>query len=182
MGPQETKINLYHFARALSVPALEYVGSSVYHERHVLQYVFGAVVVWYAQNLNHGAHTRLKSIIARLERNITRPWTYHGLYDSENKTKMDQAWDDISIDAGNVALGDSFVEAMGLPKAQRFPWDGSKGIYYLNGYQNLHCLVGSEHLKSPLIQDRLMLSHRRRSGGLTFDIRTACLKQETWVM
>lgn len=60
---------------------------------------------------------------------------------------MNHAWDEINIDAGTVALGDAYVETMGLPKAQRFPWDKSKGIYYINGFHNLHCLV------SPTVDD-----------------------------
>lgn len=39
-----------------------------------------------------------------------------------------------------VALPDSYVAAHGLPLAQRYPWDSSKGLYSLNGYHNLHCL------------------------------------------
>ena len=31
--------------------------------------------------------------------------------------------------------------ASGLPVAQRFPWDQSKGVYLLNGHHNLHCIV-----------------------------------------
>ena len=54
---------------------------------------------------------------------------------------MNQAWDDINIDAGTVALEDAYVDTIELPKAQRFPWDESKGIYYIDGYHNLHCLV-----------------------------------------
>lgn len=33
---------------------------------------------------------------------------------------------------------------MGLPEAQTFPWDDNKGLYLLNGYHNLHCLVGDQ--------------------------------------
>ena len=39
-----------------------------------------------------------------------------------------------------VALPDSFVASYGLPKAQRYPWNNYKGLYFLNGYHNLHCL------------------------------------------
>ena len=79
---------------------------------------------------------------AGLQRNLTQSWTYHGLYDSGNSTMTDEAWENINIDAGSVALDSSYAEEMGLPRAQEFPWDRSKGLYYLNGYHNLHCLVG----------------------------------------
>ena len=44
-------------------------------------------------------------------------------------------------DLGLVALDDEYVAAKGLPLAQRYPWDTSKGMYLLQGYHNLHCLV-----------------------------------------
>jgi hypothetical protein len=65
----------------------------------------------------------------------------YSLYDGQNEDLANQAWEEISIDAGNVALEDAFVEANGLPEAQRFPWNKSKGIHLINGYHNLHCLV-----------------------------------------
>ena len=40
-------------------------------------------------------------------------------------------------------MADDYVASMHLPKAQRFPWDASKGIYFLHGHHNLHCLVRS---------------------------------------
>lgn len=65
----------------------------------------------------------------------------------------DQLWEDISIDNGTVALEDSYVETMGLPLSQRFPWDDGKGIYLLNGYHSLHCLVsgrdGTSYKRDP---------------------------------
>ena len=48
-----------------------------------------------------------------------------------------------------VALPADFATANGLPLAQRFPWDPSKGIYLLNGYHNLHCIVRKKILTFP---------------------------------
>lgn len=53
----------------------------------------------------------------------------------------DRAWDAISIDNGSIALDFAYVQKMGLPPAQPFPWDATKGIYILNGYHGIHCLV-----------------------------------------
>ena len=50
-------------------------------------------------------------------------------------------WDKLRPDVGLVALSDEFVMEKGLSTAQRFPWDHKKGIYVLNGYHNLHCIV-----------------------------------------
>lgn len=63
--------------------------------------------------------------------------------DRHHKTKTDQAWESINFDAGMVAIGDDEAESLGLPMSQRFPWDESKGIYLINAYHNLHCLVGA---------------------------------------
>ena len=64
-------------------------------------------------------------------------------YSSEDDNVSYPLWHDINIDAGVVALPDDFVKAKGLVPAQRFPWDESKGIYVINGFHNLHCLVRS---------------------------------------
>lgn len=39
-----------------------------------------------------------------------------------------------------MALENDWTAAHGLPHAQPFPWDQSKGLYLLNGFQALHCL------------------------------------------
>lgn len=62
--------------------------------------------------------------------------------DRHHKTKTDQAWNSIDFSAGMIAIDDKEAAELGLPRSQRFPWDDSKGIYLLNAYHNLHCLVG----------------------------------------
>jgi hypothetical protein len=51
---------------------------------------------------------------------------------------------------------------MGLPKAQRFPYDESKGIYLLNGYHSLHCLVGEPDIELTKASDSLLQKKIRR--------------------
>ncbi len=80
---------------------------------------------------------------ANLERNVPVPFAKGTPYTNPNETLADKLWDDINIDVGMVALPEEFVAAHGLPIAQRFPWDRSKGIYLLNGHHNLHCIVSS---------------------------------------
>ena len=68
----------------------------------------------------------------------------HGeLYASDNETATNEAWDAINYDTGNVALDDAYVAQMGLPVAQRFPWDDTKGLYFMNSQHSIHCLVSS---------------------------------------
>lgn len=50
-------------------------------------------------------------------------------------------WLNMHSDDGIIALDDEYVEKMGLPVSQRFPWDQNKGIYLLHGFHNLHCTV-----------------------------------------
>ena len=78
---------------------------------------------------------------AKLDRNLPVAIERSTPYSSHNLTEVRELWEAISIDDGMVALPDSFVAETRLPKAQRFPWDPSKGLYFLNGYHNLHCLV-----------------------------------------
>jgi hypothetical protein len=61
-------------------------------------------------------------------------------YGGSNLTEVRQLWEDISIDDGMVVLSDDFVVSHGLITAQRYPWNHSRGLYFLNGYHNLHCL------------------------------------------
>lgn len=53
----------------------------------------------------------------------------------------DEAWESIKYYAGTVALDHEYAASMGLPRGQNFPWDDTKGIYFLNGHHGLHCLV-----------------------------------------
>lgn len=78
---------------------------------------------------------------AGLTRNLSIPWTLEGPYFNADEDLADEAWEAISIDAGAIALADGYVSKMGLPVSQRFPWDDEKGIYNINAYHSLHCLV-----------------------------------------
>ncbi|OTB02919.1 hypothetical protein M426DRAFT_322163 [Hypoxylon sp. CI-4A] len=60
-------------------------------------------------------------------------------FNQHNESLRDAAWDTINIDAGMIAVPQSFVEEKGLPDSQRFVWDRSKSVYLLNGYHSLHC-------------------------------------------
>ncbi|KAF2656068.1 hypothetical protein K491DRAFT_555837, partial [Lophiostoma macrostomum CBS 122681] len=74
---------------------------------------------------------------AGLQRNMARPWTP---LEAHNDTEQDDIWARTHYDIGQIALSDDYAQSVGLPRAQRFPWDSSKGIYLLNAYHNLHCV------------------------------------------
>ena len=79
--------------------------------------------------------------IAHLAEGSAVAWTSMSPYFGEDETIADQLWENISVDNGTVALSDSYAAAMGLPVSQRFPWDQEKGLYLLNGFHSMHCLV-----------------------------------------
>ena len=55
--------------------------------------------------------------------------------------ERDKLWAALNMDPTLIALPDDFATKHGLPKAQRFPWDKTKGIYQLEAFHQLHCLV-----------------------------------------
>ncbi|MCJ1236443.1 hypothetical protein MMC14_004424 [Varicellaria rhodocarpa] len=81
---------------------------------------------------------KLICLEAGLERNVPRPWIDFPVADEQQQEKL---WNKTLIDLGNIALADSYAQSMDLPRAQRFPWDSSKGIYLINAYHNLHCVI-----------------------------------------
>lgn len=81
------------------------------------------------------------------------PFTIDKVFDSRNRTVADNAWrsPDLIPETGLVAMPDDWVFSKGLPEAQRFPWDKSKGLYVLNGFHNIHCLVSRQRLLADLL-------------------------------
>ncbi|KAF1961851.1 hypothetical protein CC80DRAFT_401051 [Byssothecium circinans] len=79
----------------------------------------------------------LTDCIARLERNIARPWTP---LKAHNDTEQDDLSEKTNYDLGQVALSDVYAKSTGLPRAQRFPWDATKGVYLINAHHVLHCV------------------------------------------
>ena len=87
----------------------------------------------------------LKNSTAGLSRDVSVPFIIDRVYDSKNRSVADDAWKSplLAPETGLVAMPDDWVTTKGLPIAQRFPWDNSKGLYVLNGFHNMHCLVSS---------------------------------------
>ena len=64
----------------------------------------------------------------------------HSPYTNSNETLRNEAWEAINIDAGMIAVPDTFVKEKNLIPSQRFVWDQSKSVYLLNGHHTLHCV------------------------------------------
>ncbi|KAF2114303.1 hypothetical protein BDV96DRAFT_600289 [Lophiotrema nucula] len=104
----------------------------------VVSLFLNASLVFYVSSTNtRTIKVPERSPFAGLERNVPRPWTP---LEAHNDTEQDALWDSTSYDLGNIALSDDYAKSMGLPRAQRFPWDDSKGIYLINAYHNIHCV------------------------------------------
>lgn len=84
---------------------------------------------------------RERSLYAGLERDVPTPYRDDTIFGSHNRSLADAAWSSWVVDPGIVALPHDWVRGRMLPQAQNWPWDKDKGIYLLNGFHNLHCLV-----------------------------------------
>ncbi|KAL8830370.1 MAG: hypothetical protein Q9191_001480 [Dirinaria sp. TL-2023a] len=82
-----------------------------------------------------------KTAYAGLERNVPVAFNDDSDFASHNRSIWDEAWKSINPDAGLVAISDDMVAKTGIPEAQRWPWDSSKGLYLLQSHHNLHCLI-----------------------------------------
>ena len=73
--------------------------------------------------------------------------TYHAHSDywGKNDTLADELWDALDIDPVTIAVDDSWSEEKGLPETERFPWDNEKGLFYIKGLHDLHCLKMLRH-------------------------------------
>ncbi|CAF9915012.1 hypothetical protein IMSHALPRED_002309 [Imshaugia aleurites] len=81
-----------------------------------------------------------KSKFAGLTRNVPTTFERGGIYFDEDEAISNAAWDAIEYYHGTVALDHDYAASMGLPRSQNFPWDDTKGIYFLNGFHDLHCV------------------------------------------
>lgn len=91
-------------------------------------------------------------------------YEHGGLYVNDTEEVTNAAWEAINYDTGNVALDDDYVAEMGLPVSQRFPWDDSKGLYFMNGQHQIHCLV---RFNLSLRYQRKLILTRSDAGSIT---------------
>ena len=73
-----------------------------------------------------------------------------------------------------VALPYTWTEKKGLPDAQVFPWDHDQGLYVLNGYHALHCLVSYFAFPSPLVADPVRKTSIALSANMNSAFRKLC--------
>lgn len=82
--------------------------------------------------------------LAGLVREVPIPFHYDHVYSNRNRTISDPVWNALVPETGVVALSHEYARSKGLFPAQNWPWDPSKGIYNINAFHNIHCLVSSD--------------------------------------
>ena len=85
----------------------------------------------------------------------TRIYTHTSLWsthDGSNPTDLALRWNSMIDDHGVVAVDHRWAKKQYLPPARDLPSDPSKGMYLIDGYHSLHCLVnGDRSLKESVL-------------------------------
>ena len=62
-------------------------------------------------------------------------------YSPKNHNNSDALWDAILPSHGFIAMNEAWAFERNWPESMRLPSDGSKRVYLLEAYHQLHCLV-----------------------------------------
>lgn len=84
--------------------------------------------------------TYLLAIIDSIPTTWTRFW-WNTAYSPQNHTESDELWESILPSHGFVAMDREWAEHRQWPESMYLPSDHSKGVYLLEAYHQLHCLV-----------------------------------------
>ena len=80
---------------------------------------------------------------AGLQADVEIPYQNKTEYSGDNETIANVLWEaSNSTSAGAIALNHEWAALKGLIRAQSFPGDTGKGIYYVQGIHDVHCTVG----------------------------------------
>lgn len=78
------------------------------------------------------------------EQTVAMHWAFQ--YTAETVADMDEVdrnWNAIDASHGLVSIEHEIAAQHGLPRAMDDPRTSSKGLYILEGYHSLHCLVSN---------------------------------------
>lgn len=53
----------------------------------------------------------------------------------------DELWSNLKYDRGVVFVDKETISELGLDETMTFPWNENKGVYILNAFHQIHCLV-----------------------------------------
>ena len=73
------------------------------------------------------------------------PYTYVAKNEwwRNNETRSDELWNGINTDGICISLTDTCAREKGLAISGRFPWDKDRGLYFIKGIHDMHCLVNT---------------------------------------
>ena len=104
----------------------------------------------YLPKLAHSSN--LNSACLESQEGSWQPMHTYTEFSSFDRTTANKAWDSYTIN-GFVALPNSWLEDRHQPLGRPMPGDPEKGIYVVDGFHQLHCLVSpkptAENLKLP---------------------------------
>ena len=110
-------------------------------------------------SVRYDSHLCIQSLIkfsAGLQANVGIPYQSKTEYSGEDEGLATELWEAINTtSAGAVALDHHWAASKGLIRAQDFPWDTDKGIYYIQGIHDVQCVVCSVVTQSFLISTLL---------------------------
>lgn len=86
--------------------------------------------------------------------------------DSASQEDLERVWNALDISPGLVAFPDEEATLLGLPPADRLPYDNTSGVYLLGAFHQIHCLVKF----SDSIEEQSNLQNKQKS---TFQYTTA---------
>ena len=100
------------------------------------------------------------------------PFQWWSTFSSPNATdiqSVDSAWDGIAKDFGLVAVDHEWAEKRGAPPTMDLPSDPTKGIYVVEAYHTLHCLV-FPNPSSEIAVESPYLTRTDENPGIVFSV------------
>ena len=85
----------------------------------------------------------LPAIVDSIPTTWTRFW-WNTAYSPKNHTESDDLWEAILPSHGFVAMDRKWAKVRQWPESMYLPSDHGKGVYLLEAYHQLHCLVCPE--------------------------------------
>jgi len=69
------------------------------------------------------------------------PYHFHSSYVDSNHTIRDARWNEFESERGWVALSHAWATQHGMSEGLSMPDDSEKGLFIINAYHQMHCLV-----------------------------------------
>lgn len=70
-------------------------------------------------------------------------WSSYSSINPDQDQAIDKLWDDVLPAHGIVAVDHAWAAGKQMPATMSLPSDPSKGVYIIDAYHQLHCLVSA---------------------------------------